>query len=30
MKTQMLVKMIMILHILAKESGLDQTGLGRM
>ena len=30
MKTQMWVKMIMILHLLAEESGLDRTGLGGM
>jgi hypothetical protein len=29
-KTQTRVKMTMILHLLAKESGLDQTGLGGM
>jgi hypothetical protein len=27
-KTQMRVKMTMILHLLAEESGLDRTGLG--
>ena len=30
MKTQMEVKMTMILHQLAKESGLDRTGLRGM
>ena len=30
MKTQMRVKKTMILHLLAKESGLDQTGRGGM
>ena len=29
-KTQMRVKMTMILHLLAKESGLDRTRLGGM
>jgi hypothetical protein len=30
MKTQMRVKMTMILHLLAKESGLDRIELGGM
>jgi len=29
-KTHMRVKMPMILHLVAKESGLDRTGLGGM
>jgi hypothetical protein len=29
-KTQMRMKMIMILHLLAKESGLGRIGLGEM